>query len=870
MNAKDDRGKRVTGVDSQSDTDQADLAGSASVTVRDVELSPADSAQRRREKLARVVLDEMYQFVALLDIDGLLLEVNRAALEGGGIRLEDIRGKSFWTARWWTISPDTQERLKKAVAKAGQGEFVRYDVEVYGSAHGSETIIIDFSLVPVRDLEGRVVFLLAEGRNITEKKKAEAEIARKNEELQLLLDRVRELDELKSQFFANISHELRTPLALILGPAEKILAESDHLSELERRDIEVIRRNAATLLKLVNDLLDLAKLDAGKAEVRYANVDAVRIARVVGSHFETLAAQRGIAFAVAAPASIPAQLDPEKLERVLLNLLSNAFKFTPEGGRVKLALECEDGLLISVQDSGPGVPAAERRAIFERFRQTEGGATRKFGGTGLGLAITKDFVHLHGGSVAVTDAPGGGALFIVRMPLTAPEGARVINAVDMGALAVEIDANPSLVGTLEELTPLRVVRAKPDMQPDRPTVLVAEDNPELNRFIVECLGGEYNVATAADGQEALEMALQTPPDLLVTDIMMPRLSGDQLVAQLRGHPHLDNVPILVLSAKADDALRVRLLREGAQDYVVKPFSTEELRARAGNLVKLKLAREVLQGEVESRQQDIVQLAREVAARNRARDAALSEAKLARDEARAASEAKSQFLGLVSHELRTPLQSIQLQAGYMRRQAQKAGDDQYQPLLQHLLAAGERMTDMVNNLLEAVRAETGRIPVEPEELDVDSLLTEIVVEMDHRTEQRPLTLVYEGSSLRAYTDPALLRLIAINLIDNAIKYTLEGTIVIKLKAEADLLLLSVSDSGPGIAPEHQQRIFEPFEQLGDIRHKHLPGVGLGLALVKRVVAVLGGTLSLDSELGRGSTFTVSLPLRVPSLPGGSDD
>jgi PAS domain S-box-containing protein len=866
MNVNDDCSNRASDVDLKSDIGQAHSAGSASVTVRDVALSPEDSAQRRREKLARVVLDEMYQFVALLDIEGSLLEVNRAALEGGGIRLEDISGKPFWTARWWTLSRDTQERLKKAVAQAAQGEFIRYDVEVYGSAHGSETIIIDFSLVPVRDIEGRVVFLLAEGRNITEKKKAEAEIARKNEELQLLLDRVRELDELKSQFFANISHELRTPLALILGPAEKILAESDHLSDLERRDIEVIRRNAVTLLKLVNDLLDLAKLDAGKAEISYANADAVQIARVVGSHFEALAAQRGVAFAVEAPASIPAQVDPEKLERVLLNLLSNAFKFTPEGGRVKLALECDDGLLISVQDSGPGVPAAERRAIFERFRQAEGGATRRFGGTGLGLAITKDFIHLHGGSIAVTDAPGGGALFTVHMPLTAPEGVPVRTAVDMEI----IEKDPSLAGTLEELTPLRLIRARRDVQPDRPTVLVAEDNPELNRFIAECLGGEYNVATAADGQEALDKALQTPPDLLVMDIMMPRLSGDQLVAQLRCHPHLNSVPILVLSAKADDALRVRLLREGAQDYVVKPFSAEELLARAGNLVKLKLAREVLQAEVESQQQDIAQLARDVAARNRARDAALSEAKLARDEARAASEAKSHFLGLISHELRTPLQSIQLQAGFMRRQALKAGDDQYQPLLQQLVAAGERMTDMVDNLLEAVRAEAGRIPVERVELDVDSLLTEIVVEMDHRAQQRPLTLVYEGTPLRVYSDPALLRMIAINLIDNAIKYAAEGTVVVKLKAEADLLLLSVSDTGPGIAPEHQQRIFEPFEQLSDIRHKHVPGVGLGLALVKRVVTTLGGTLSLDSEVGRGSTFTVSLPLRVPSLATGSHD
>jgi PAS domain S-box-containing protein len=830
-----------------------------SVWVRDVELNPQDSPQRQREKLARVLLDEMYQFVALLDAHGELLEVNRAALEGGGIRLEDIRGRPFWVARWWTISAETQAQLQRAILAAAAGEFVRYDVEVYGGAHGSETIIIDFSLIPVKDRDGRVVFLVAEGRNITEKKQAEAEIARKNEELQLLLDRVRELDELKSQFFANISHELRTPLALILGPAEKLLAEGANLEDLQRRDLDVIRRNASTLLKLVNDLLDLAKLDAGKMEVRYASIDAAKLVRVVSGHFEALAAQRGVTFLVDAPASLPAEVDPEKLERVLLNLLSNAFKFTPEGGRIKLSVSDADGLLISVQDSGPGIPPEQRPTIFERFRQAEGGATRKFGGTGLGLAISKDFVQLHGGSLTVTDSPGGGALFIVRVPLQAPQGAHVRPGVDLAAL----EADSSLAGTLEELAPVGAAPAAPQPRPDRPTVLVAEDNVELNRFITESLSDEYNVVSAVDGQEALEKTLQSSPDLLITDIMMPRMSGDQLTEELRRRPHLNNVPILVLSAKADDALRVRLLRQGAQDYVVKPFSSEELHARAANLITVKLARQVLQAEVASQQQDIATLAREVALRCRARDTALAEASLARDQALAASGAKTQFLRLVSHELRTPLQSIQLQAGFLRRQVQKAGDSQYEPLLRQLLSAGERMAMLVDGLLTAVRAEAGQIPVEPAELEADELLAEVVEEMASRVGERPVTLHFERAPVHAYTDRALLRMIATNLIDNAIKYTPQGEIIVSLTAVSDFLHLSVTDTGVGIAPEDQRRVFEPFEQLDDIRHKHTPGVGLGLALVKRTVDVLAGSISLESEHGRGSTFTVSLPLRLPT-------
>ena len=203
---------------------------SPELRVRDVTLLASDDVQTQREKLARIVLDEMYQFVGLLDAQGMTLEINRAALEGAGIRLEDVQGKPFWEARWWAVSKETRDMARDAVRRAGEGEFVRCDIENYGQSAGEETIIVDFSLLPVRDRQGRIVFLLAEGRNITEMKRAEAEIARKNEELQQLLDKIRRLDALKNDFFANVSHDLRTPLALILGPAESILATAENLS----------------------------------------------------------------------------------------------------------------------------------------------------------------------------------------------------------------------------------------------------------------------------------------------------------------------------------------------------------------------------------------------------------------------------------------------------------------------------------------------------------------------------------------------------------------------------------------------------------------------------------------------------------------
>jgi PAS domain S-box-containing protein len=518
---------------------------SPTLRVRDVTLSATDDLQTHREKLARIVLDEMYQFVGLLDAHGNTLEINRAALEGAGIRLDDIQGKPFWEARWWQVSKETQDYQRDLVQRARQGEFVRCDIEIYGQAAGEETIIIDFSLLPVKDQNGHIAFLLAEGRNITEKKRAEDEIARKNEELQQLLDRIRQLDQLKSDFFANVSHELRTPLALILGPAESILATGDNLTELQRRDLAVIQRNAATLLKHVNDLLDVAKLEAGKMTVDYARVDLARVVRTVAAHFEALAPQRSLAYVITTPDTLEAEVDPEKFDRILLNLLSNAFKFTPAGGRIRCALEVsgDDRLLLSVQDSGPGVSPELRATIFERFRQAQSGTTREFGGTGLGLAIAKDFVDLHGGTTAISDAPGGGALFQVEIPQRAPAGAYV-----------RFDETPSSAGessvvdgALEELQPVEVDTAEDTGSPDRPLVLVAEDNAEMRRFIIRVLGDDYRILSAANGAEALTKALAGPPDLVVTDLMMPKLGGDQLIAEMRACEPLASVPVLVLS-----------------------------------------------------------------------------------------------------------------------------------------------------------------------------------------------------------------------------------------------------------------------------------------------------------------------------------
>ena len=402
-----------------------------------------------------------------------------------------------------------------------------------------------------------------------------------NEKITQLYEQTLELDQLKNQLFANVSHELRTPLALILGPVGKRLAASN-LGDEERRELEVVDRNARLLYRHVSDLLDVAKLEAGRMHMRYAQVDLAHLARFAASHFEVLAGERRIHLAVDTPDAMPAQVDAEKVQRILLNILSNAFKFTPDGGAIALTLTGNtmgDRAVLRVQDNGPGVPAAAREAIFERFRQVESGVERHFGGTGLGLSIVKEFVGLHGGSVDVAEAPGGGALFTVMLPLVAPAGTEIQPT--PSTLDQEIDRQ-----TVDELHAKRsmVTQQLPDLGANAPLVLIVEDNPDMNAFVAEALGRHYRVVTAFDGEEGLHKALETHPDLIVSDVMMPGMSGDQMVDALRRHRDMNDVPIVLLTAKADDELRVKLLKRGVQDYLYKPFSAEELLARVGRLV----------------------------------------------------------------------------------------------------------------------------------------------------------------------------------------------------------------------------------------------------------------------------------------------
>jgi len=313
-----------------------------------------------------------------------------------------------------------------------------------------------------------------------------------------------------------------------------------------------------------------------------------------------------------------------------------------------------------------------------------------------------------------------------------------------------------------------------------------------------------------------------------------------------------------------------MLREGAQDYLNKPFVAEELRARARNLVSMKHAREILQRDLSTRTRDLESLAGEVAQRRRELSTALESARVARDHADRASSMKTSFLRMVSHELRTPLTSLKLNLERLTRTAPAAPQDE---MIRKISASAGRLHELIESLLEYARIEGGRLRVDVADVDAQALCADVIEELSPQAEQKGIALRLSRASsppppLRS--DPRLLRLVVVNLVGNAVKFTHEGAVDVEVSHERGAHHIRVRDSGPGIPPQDHDRIFEPFEQMEPLPHKHTRGVGLGLSIVKEMVEALSGRIELRSAPGQGSTFTVVLPPRGPdgaALPAG---
>lgn len=417
----------------------------------------------------------------------------------------------------------------------------------------------------------------------------ERQLQAQNTQLEVQAEQLQELDRAKSHFFANVSHEFRTPLTLILGPLRDIgEGRRGVLPAWVQEQIEPMTRNAQRLLRLVNQVLDLAKLESHALTLALEPRDLAELARAATLSFTPLAERRGVALRLLAPTHpLPVEVDVEQIEKVLLNLLSNAFKFTESGGAVEVSLRAEAGkAVLAVRDTGIGIAAEQLPHVFERFFQADSSATRRHEGTGIGLSLVRELVELHGGSVSAESELGVGSTFTVRLPLS-PKVSLQDEGMPRDAAAHRIveSAGSGDVATLssEGAAPEGLVAEPPDAD-DRTTVLVVDDNTDVRAYVRSVLEPTYRVLEAADGQAGLERARESLPDLVLADVMMPRLDGFALARALREDSATDCIPIILLTARAGEEDEIEGLGTGADDYLGKPFHAGVLEARVGALI----------------------------------------------------------------------------------------------------------------------------------------------------------------------------------------------------------------------------------------------------------------------------------------------
>jgi PAS domain S-box-containing protein len=436
--------------------------------------------------------------------------------------------------------------------------------------------------------------------------------ARSAEEDRKRAEALAEIDRAKTVFFSNVSHEFRTPLTLMLGPVEDLLSRSHtDLSPSAKNQLELVNRNGSRLLRLVNTLLDFSRIEAGRMQVTYEPTDLSAFTVELASVFRSATEKAGLRLELDCPKlADPVFIDRDMWEKIVLNLISNAFKFTFEG-KISVSLaQAGNSVELRVRDTGVGIPANELPRLFDRFHRVQNTRSRTHEGSGIGLALVQELVRLHGGSVRVESVVGEGTTFIVSLPVGSAHlpsdcigGARSLASTAVGASPFLEEALGWLPGAGQpaphtelplgfELLP---VPCPPDSTPTaasegRPRVLVADDNADMRQYLVRLLAERYDVKAFPNGQAALDSARERTPDLILTDVMMPELDGFALLRELRSDLKTSTVPIILLSARAGEEARVEGMERGADDYLIKPFSARELLARVQTHLELSRVR----------------------------------------------------------------------------------------------------------------------------------------------------------------------------------------------------------------------------------------------------------------------------------------
>lgn len=418
------------------------------------------------------------------------------------------------------------------------------------------------------------------------------QIEEKKKKIESQNQKIIEMDKMKTKFFNNISHEFRTPLTLIQGPVEDLMTNA-RLKKNEHKKLSMISRNAGRLLSLVNQLLDIAKLDSGNMKLKLGNGDILQSLEIIAGSFSSLAETKGIVYNRSIPmAAYNTWYDPGILEKILVNLLSNAFKFTPEAGevtfKVKLIPVETNGspkqIEFSVSDQGSGIPENSIDKIFTRFYQAEGKSHHTTAGTGIGLSLVRDLVHLNHGKIKVESESGKGSTFIVNFPL----GKDHLKESEFVLVTVKEEIKPSISEpeeTIMENTDQYGESVQNKNGEEKPIVLIVEDNGDIRSHIYENVEKDYQVIEAVNGSAGLKKTLEVIPDLIITDLIMPLMDGVEMCRQIKNDERSSHIPIIMLTAKSSLENKLEGLGTGADDYLSKPFHMKELLARIANLIE---------------------------------------------------------------------------------------------------------------------------------------------------------------------------------------------------------------------------------------------------------------------------------------------
>lgn len=737
-------------------------------------------------------------------------------------------------------------------------------------------------------------------------------------ELEEARDALRELDQAKSRFTANVHHELRTPLTLMLAPLETIRAGAlGAVPAQVDRMLRTMQSNGQRLLKLINDLLDLAKIESEQLEVRRVRLDLGALAGRVMEGAQAMADRKGLSLEAHGLDALPViYADPDALEKVLVNLLGNALKFT-ETGRITLSgwVEPEGGVHLEVCDTGIGIPSDQVDKVFDRFAQVDGSATRRHEGTGIGLSLVQELVELHEGRVwAESEGLGHGARIHVVLPVGAadagdePPEEVLIHETDgrtlTAAASFEVLASDG-AGDVERPVDGRYAemeRAAARFESDRgamaaselrqhppgtPEVVIAEDNGEMRRLLSFLIGQEFAVRPTANGREALDAVQERRPQLVVTDVMMPEMSGTELCRAVKSDPATRNVPVMLVTSKAESEMKIEGLELGADDYVTKPFHPRELMARVRSLVRLRVLQQEIAEQNASLERSNAQLAKAL------QDLKEAEVQIVQSERLAA---VGELAAGVAHEVNNPLNFARNAVATLRADVEEL--EVTARRIAGLNLEGAELLGAARSAAERAKAEAHLEEISGEVSELMGILSDgldrtarLVSDLrdfaaPHRGKHAAVDVVAglnstlqllahrlraAGARVELAIPPALppvegdagaLNQVFLNLLKNAAEAIEgeKGTIHVSAWEEAGEVRVQVRDDGPGMSTAVRERLFDPFfttKAMGQ-------GTGLGLSMCRRILDQHGGAIQVDSEPGEGTCITLRLPLEPAEL------